>query len=416
MANILSKLKLDNHHKIERFGVVVLSLALALLIVTGTTVGSWYRVQHRKLGSQAIYTTEFKTSRTGVGGNVEQIFRNNDQTAVFVLMKFGSMANISSDAKNYQIFLTGKSSAGHTEKLICAPSGVLYIFGSTGYFGVYLKDVNGFQPQLVDMTIRHNSSLVTGEYGNAQDDDESFKYYDQFKVLFNPGGTDAVVSDSLAQGELVVRDMYENMITREKEHAYKIALNEDLEAMQKTLGLIEEYEDRLVRDKIVVPDAPRVIRGDKIEGPSMEDGSYELISSTAVTGAYDFDWKNGSIKEGYSDVTDDVVKAAAYLNEKDAERKSDEAKAEFSISGLKWYLQGEDGLVPFENQSVEGVDSTGLIQNDISNLMKAWSTYYSQKVKYQVTDMRPLLVLEINAKDGWQNYTLNDSIDLITLY
>lgn len=416
MANILSKLKLDNHHKIERFGVVVLSLALALLIVTGTTVGSWYRAQHRKLGSQAIYTTEFKTSRTGVGGNVEQIFRNNDQTAVFVLMKFGSMANISSDSKNYQIFLTGKSSSGHTEKLICAPSGVLYIFGSTGYFGVYLKDVNGFQPQLVDMTIRHNSSLVTGEYGNAQDDDESFKYYDQFKVLFNPGGTDAVVSDSLAQGELVVRDMYESMITREKEQAYKIALNEDLEAMQKTLGLIEEYEDRLVRDKIVVPDAPRVIRGDKIEGPSMEDGSYELTSSTAVTGAYDFDWKNGSIKEGYSDVTDDVVKAAAYLNEKDAERKSDEAKAEFSISGLKWYLQGEDGLVPFENQSVEGVDSTGLIQNDISNLMKAWSTYYSQKVKYQVTDMRPLLVLEINAKDGWQNYTLNDSIDLITLY
>ena len=109
MKEFLAKFGLDSHHRMERFGVSFVVLVACLVV---TTCSIFFKVQKdnkQELTTKAKYTTEFVTSRTGISGTVEEVYANKEHTKAFVLLKFDNVDSISTDAKNYQLFLTGSS-------------------------------------------------------------------------------------------------------------------------------------------------------------------------------------------------------------------------------------------------------------------------------------------------------------------
>ena len=118
---LLVKLKLDKHHRMERFAISSISLILVCALLTAYAAKLY--LDHKKivLTEQAIYTTDTVWSLSGGNVHVENIYRNEATTKVFILCKMGedTMDKMSTDASNYQMFVTG-----YTERLTNNLAGV----------------------------------------------------------------------------------------------------------------------------------------------------------------------------------------------------------------------------------------------------------------------------------------------------
>lgn len=409
MSVLREKLKLDRHHRIERFGVLFFVLVLLLSVVVTSIAIKKAKDDSVTLDNRVVYTNSFKTSLTEQSGTVEGIYKNEDNTKVFVLLKFKSMSKMSTNAENYQMFLTGSSLDMKKTDLKNVPKGCIYMFGSTGYMGIYLVDTNGFQKQIFDLVVRCNSELSskTQTASESYNGDASFTNYDQFRLYFNPGGTKCGIMECLSSDEVRPFDIYEELIVRPKELELRDTLNADLETMQTNLAVIQEYTERVARDGIVVPETPYLIAGDTITCD--ENGIYTLHTDRIVAKGFDFDWQNGSIRNGYLDALTGDLSYTQYFSTKNSEVDS----VPFSTSKLKWYYTDGSEYSASDSMSV-GIGAT--INNDITNLTSAWQTYYNNKKSHQTSDLKELLLLEIDAKDVEVNCTMNNSDTVLTTY
>lgn len=405
MEDIMAKLKLDRHHKMERFGVLFFCLILAFGVLLTTIWIKKTEDDKVTLGTQVMYTSEFTSSKSGLSGSVQSIYCSDDRTKVFLLLRFNDINSMSLDAKNYRLFLSGSDLNKEYKPLLSTPSGGIYMFGSTGYMGIYLVESRGFPEQIQRLIVRNLS-----EFGSVETDyefkDSSFEKYDQFTVYFNPGGADYTTIPSLNEGDMDVFSLYADAVTSKSEAAIRETLDESLSSMQTQLALIEEYEQRLYRDEVAVPDAPDPIRGDEITVD--EDGNLSLDTDFVVAGGYDFDWRSGSIKEGYLDDLTNGKTAVQFLTEKQSE-----GFTEMSVARLAWY--DLDGNL-IDTTSTGNLGFMATIQNDIQTLTEAWNAYFQMKQEYQRTQLESLLMLELNSQDVQNNATLNTAEDALTLF
>ena len=203
-----------------------------------------------------------------------------------------------------------------------------------------------------------------------------------------------------------VFSLYADAVTSKSEAAIRDTLDKSLSSMQTQLALIEEYEQRLYRDEVAVPDAPDPIRGDEITVD--EDGKLSLDTDFVVAGGYDFDWRSGSIKEGYLDKLTNGKTAVQFLTEKQSE-----GFTEMSVARLAWY--DLDGNL-IDTTSAGNLGFMATIQNDIQTLTEAWNAYFQMKQEYQRTQLESLLMLELNSQDVQNNATLNTAEDALTLF
>lgn len=400
-----SKLKLDRHHKMERFGVLFFCLVLAFGVLLTTIVIKKMNDDKVTLGSQVMYTSEFSSSKSGISGTVRNIYCSDDRTKVFILLKFNDLKNMSLDAKNYKIYLAGSDLNRNYQTLLSSPSGGIYMFGSTGYMGIYMVESRGFPEQINRLIVRNLVELNEIEQ-EATFKDDSFEKYDQFVVYFNPGAADYTTLPCLNEDELDVFSIYADAVTAKSEKKVREELDQSLADMQKQLALIAEYEERLVRDGVAVPERPAAIRDDEIE--VAEDGTLSLKTDFVVSGGYDFDWRSGSVKSGYLASLCDGKTPVQYLTERRAE-----GSTQFSTANLSWY-DTDGNLIDTSNTSELGFMAT--IQNDISSVIEAWSNYFQLKQTYQKTQMEELLVLELNSQDVQQNATLNMADNALTVF
>ena len=412
MEKIKQKLKLDRHHLMERFGVLMLVIMAMLVSSIGLTFAKYRKDNSETLTSQAVYTSAFTTSKTDLTGSVVDVFSNKNHTKAFVLLKFDSTESMSIDAKNYEIYLTGSNMSTSKTKLKSKPTGCIYVFGHTGYMGVYLVDNRSFTSQIIKMTVRNYSELQEAESDKqVVYDDESYNKYDQFDVYFNPGASGTTNVDCLNTKTVTPSAIYSDIVAAPMETEYKAALNDDLKNMKLQINKILDYRtSRFVNDGIAIPDMPKELKGDSVSDPD-ENGYYHLTTKTVVPGGYDVEWQTGSVKEGYLDKMCNGMSYSEFFASKEKEQSESEDDTA-SWTSTEWYRTDGSRIVMGETR----LDAETAIQNDIEGYKQALNDYYSLKKKYMTTDMYNLLLLEANTKSVDTYYTVNDSDSSIFIY
>lgn len=405
------------HYRIERFGVMVISILLLMFVLGGVCLRTSMIKNKNTRAAQAIYTTAFATSRTGVTGTVVDIYKSEDGKGCMVMLKFDNISRVSADANNYQLFLTAASSAeipGNPRHMTSAPSGSIYMFGLTGYMGVYLYSETGFGDEVLDLVIRCNSELVPVQKASTVSEDASFDKFDQLRIYFNPSGTDATVASCLNDNNFTLFNVYAELICKTREREIHDLLDTDLANMYANLEAIKEYENRLNMlttvdgYHVVALDRPEYIKGDAIEKD--ENGDYVYTCEMTAPRGLNFEWRNGSVIDGYlSALLPEGMSYSKWLSNLNKQ----EGRLVVPKS-TDWYLS--DGTSWADYGAYDMTGSAADINATITALTTEYQNYFTNKQLYQVTHLRSLIDLESEARSVEMNYTINTSEDVLRLY
>ena len=393
-----------------------------MCILTSTIIVSKVRYDTKALSGQAQYTSSFTMSLSGAQGSVLGVYTNDDHTKCFLLLKFQDVSSVPVDANEYQLFLSGCKKDMTYSELKSKPDAMIYQFGATGYLGVYLYSATPFPSQIMNLYLRSTKNITVGT-STAQYSDETFNKFDQAAIYFNPGGTYATKASFLNEKKWTVFDIYEELISRPAEVAYRNLLRNDLVEMRKQKSLMDEYANRLVKDGMTEPSTPAVIANDEKNVLTLTDNDAWLYLDTKVVvpNGYSFNWENGMVKKGYltqltgSDSLSDWKK---YLDE----HKNATEDTSFDIDSIKWTDTSGNVFTPElssnDDDEVDSTSKTARVSQEINQLKTAWQAFYDAKVKYQTTDLQNLLQLEYDAKDIETSYTINtnESGKLITFW
>lgn len=393
---------LTPHYKIERFGVSVTALLILMCVVCGSIMVKHNTEISHMVGNQVQYTENGTTSKTGHAFTVDGVYNSTDGTQCFLLLHFDDMSSMSRSASDYQMFLTGSSyNLGKTD-LLSNPQGSIYVFGSSGYMGLYLTDQAGFQSQILKLTLRCKEELADGkEVDVSKYSDVSYTTYDQADIYFNPGGSDKNVIAFLDDGNMDVITMYYQMVIAGKEQTLRDTMNAQLETMQTKLALITEYENRLDDDEIVwTSNVSPEIKNDKVTYDE-EKELYYLDTAYTCPQGLNFDWQDKTVQDGYLKSLTSSTYTSFY------KQKQAEVSSTPSYSRLTWYMN--DGSEFDYNGYTLGSAQTN-IKNDIDACILAWQEYYSAKNVYQ-TGLFEFLELENDLSESWSKYTVVTTID-----
>ena len=432
------------HHAIERFGVIFLTLVILMGTLTTTIVVRKNAADAQQLSNRAIYTTKVVMSRSQVTGSVVSVMTSEDKTKAFLLLKMDDMTRISANAEDYIMFLTGSDATLGRTALISRPSGGIYMFGTTGYMGVYLVNNEPFPSQVLNLVIRgvkDLSSVSTAQEAHAVGGDESFEKFDQMRIGFNPGAFGATHAAFLDAPKINMLDMYREAIVKPAEADYKKVLQSDLQYMFEQQRLANQYIDRLVQGtdgtKLAAPTVPSAIANDTISAMSYDgvplnwsnnrngwvDSSGNLSSNYYLNlktdyvypGGYDFNWQTISATEGWLDDLRGNMTVDAYLqNQRDAKAAADSNREKsLNLDSMGWFYT--DGTI-FRLDNNSSDEKAKSITQHIELLKQAWSSYFETKVKYQTQDLQNLLYLERESKTVTETYSDNFADDVLTLY
>lgn len=465
-----SVMKLDKHHSIERWGVLFSILAVTFSLVT---VGAWNSASTYKqsqLDTISLYTRDFTTSRTQLTGSVDGVYVNKDRTSVFVMMHFATPTKVATDANTYQAFLTGATPDFRQQSLDKNVKGKIVTFGSTGYIGVLLTSGTPFEQQILNLTIRANDELVytpQDERRVSEDmkNDASFAEYDQWRVYFNPGvkalaqkvnpieaDTTTVEGDTVEETQtnvstktldgvrvikaldtpnLDVGKLYAEVVTQDKESKIRGELYNTLGKLRADLATIDSYETELGHTKTADGDFLVPIRGDKpqpsvvsIAGdviidrktgesakPTTPVRDLDLKTSWVSPNGYNFDWRKGSVVDGYlNELVPVGQKYGDFLTAK-ARAKSPEA---LQASQIQWKLtDGVPLTEAVQNRSKTVLEPLLRLQTNLEN---AYSVYYQDKEVYQVKYPTELLELEVTLHNVESTYSVTDSKKTLVVY
>lgn len=408
----------SRHRRMETFAVSFGILIFGILVVTVISFAMFIQQQNNTLSSKAIYTTDFSTSKTNISGTVVGVYASEDRTKAFILMKFDDVKSISTNANNYQVFMTGINGQKRRETLKSSPAGSVYVFGNSGYMGIYLVNNEGFPTQILDIVVRANAELVkksdnaSNEYAN----DESFSNYDQFRIYANPGATDATVLKCLSNGNApTVKDLYNEAVVTNQEAAIRKDLYADLDDMITAQANIKEYTDRLTaQDGVQVPAQPDSINGDSVA--KLKDGTYAYDFKSVVPGGYNFEWQNRYVADGYlkglyEQLGDPTMTSDALFAKMNKEAQLTKSGVDTSI---QWRLT--DGTLLDDLKSGSNSGRYQQIYADTEGLVTAWQNYYSAKEKYQRTDLGRLLDLEATTDLVVSSSSINTNDNVLRLY
>lgn len=420
MAKMKEFFKNHRHYRMERFSAIFIVLVVLFSMVTVMCFVKYIQKQNVDLSTKAMYTTEFRSSRTDAAGDVVGIYTSKDKTKALALLKFDDIRKVSTNAKNYQAFLTGAKVQGNDSTLHGTPSGSIYMFGNSGYMGIYLVNNASFDSQVLDLVIRANSELVAPNSADSDKakEDKSFAEHDQIEIFFNPGASEVKSLDVLdAKGVPSVSDLYKAAVITDQEADIHKKLSDHLKKMQVDLNNIAEYTDRLLNtDGVQVPEAPAQIKGDKIEESGSGDNKVLTYKPASVLpGGYDIDWQNKSVTDGF---LNDLIKKTdtpMMTYEQFFAQKNKESKVSSDFkTDMTWVLK--DGTALKDIATGSSKDRYTTITNDIQELTSAWSTYYSDKRNYQVSELTSLLELESDIANVKTSASVNASDDVLICY
>lgn len=399
-----------SHYKMERFTATFAILIICIGMVGGMCLHRDFKNQDTSIQTKAKYNSEFTTSKTDIKGKVIDVYASEDKKRAFVLFQFEDVSEVSTDANQYRSFLTGAPIKGNSRHVKGKPAGSIYVFGNTGYMGVYLVNDEGFTPQVLQLTVRSLKELKSNEMSKSKSEqaknDPSFAENDQFDIYANPGAKDATNIACLnSEKAPTITELFNQTVGKTMEKELKTQLVTDLNQMKASLTKIDEYSSRLTKqDGVQLPDAPELVAGDSITvdnngtKDNQDDDKFVTKFGKIAAGGYDFDWQHGHVGNGWLEKliakTDSPnMTPEQYFSMQVKARRSNNANSAGSLTDIKWMMK--DGT-PLEDLNT-GNSDTGRytdINKDCQNLVNAWQDYIRIKVQYQTTDLEKLLALD----------------------
>lgn len=434
------KLKLDAHHGIERFAVIVGVMTLFGAIIIPSAGATAWVANSNKLGDTAVWVSTFKTSKTLLGGSVDGVYTNEARNKALVVMHFDPTAKISYNAEDYQAFLTGSDLDDGAALNPVATSGVdgdFYVFGSTGYMGVMLTADEAFEPQIMNLTMRANNEL---NYDTEKSEtttttaptDTTFGTYDQWRVFVNPGAKGTTNLAAMDSTNFDPAEAFYEIVLKATETTDRATLDASLKLMRTNLAQIDTYSSELANTKVndggsslylTVPKVPESVAGDSVTGESVAtattatDGSQStlaLATTKTVAGGFNFDWRSGNVYEGY---LKDLVPAGKSYSEFLSGYGSTAdinaaATAGSGVDSMQWLLNDGTDLQHDYRTSDSMIQPLTTVMN---NLSQAYQDYYASKVEYQTTQLSALLNLEVKVRDVQSNSSVKNA-EFLTVY
>ena len=269
--------KFGSHYAIERFGFVFLTLFLCMSLLLGVIFSQKVKSDHKILTGRAVYTSSFTMSLTGVAGFVEGVYTNEDHSKCFLLWHFDDMTQLPVSVDEYMFLLKGYDlSTGIHPFTKCNPATSFYVFGNTGYMGLYFYQQSGFESQVLELTIRSLNNFPGNsgrDEAQGMSGDTSRYSYDQGIIYFNPGGSYATRVSFLDKEDWSPFDVYNEIITVPQEVSIRNLLKTELSNMHRLRLMMNEYERRLTGYGVLPSEVPVEIATDNI---------YATLSSVSV--------------------------------------------------------------------------------------------------------------------------------------
>ncbi|MET0886600.1 MAG: hypothetical protein ABWX92_09140 [Mycetocola sp.] len=422
---LATTLRLDSHHAIERFGIFFGVVVVTFVLIFSSASVSAVTNQAAKMDSTTLYTPTFTTSKTQLGGDVNGVYVSSDRTRAMVLMQFNDPSSVSANAKKYQAFLTGSTAALADEALKTNITGEIVTFGSTGYMAMVLDSDAPFEQQILNLTMRANSELVylPSESRKVRKDLEgqkTFSEFDQWRLYFNPGASGATKSKALDGERFDAGSVYAALVVAPEEETIRNSMDEQLAQMRVDQTRISEYESEIRRTNvdgvfITAPDVPEQIAGDEISGTPAADknpSTLKLETDWVNPRGFDFDWRNGSVAEGYlEDIVPEDESYVTYLTDK-AVLTDDDDSGSLRVNDLVWNLS-DGGLLTDYGTSNKAMKPLFDIRNGLS---QAYQDYQKHKDDYQVDAYTELIELEVDLLNVRSGASTNDDEKALFTY
>ena len=402
---------MNKHKKIERFMFMFFSILIPLVLMSFISIYNKFGVDSNTLSSRAIYTTEAVFSRTNQVGKVVGVYTNEDKTRGMVLIKFDDGVNISSSASDYKVFTTASNLKKGKENISSKPEGSVYVFGTSGYIGLYFVNNAGFESQIFKSTIRMEKEFKTVDDKVVKGKElsgESYSKYDQADFYYNLGASQATKLNTLANADFSVQDFYVEALGTKVNNDKVAQINERLNRMSKLMLQIREMKSRLEsisidNTKLVVSDIPNEIKSDNFSG-SGEDILYS--TDYVYPGGLNFNIKDVDLKTGYfksinnSKLNPDNLTLSRFLVKL---KKDQENSTYMSKFEPKWTMSDGSTLEDFVKNI--GVDNAAVssMNDNIQTYVKLINDYLTDKIAYQTGDLRDLLSLDIVLENATTN-------------
>lgn len=434
----------SRHYAIERFGVVFIILSILMSSLTISIVWRKRSADKELAENRVIYTSSMSMSKTGARAEIIKFMVDKTRTKGFLLWKFEpeAMSSISIDAKDYQLFISSATkNFEHDAPGNNQPAGRFFVFGQTGYMGLYLVNSQPWDSHMMNIVLRNTKDYSGKDVSDEGLTDKTFAWYDQGSIYFNPGGKNAEHA-SFLDSKLNLMDMYKEAVIYEREAEIKETLKEDLISMDRVYRNATWNMERLTSGQdgatLANPGFPELIANDrmivKADGKELqwddaqngwidEEGTvykkdslvYYYEPTTVLPGGYSFNWQDVSIDTGWLDDLRGNISIESYFNSQAELRKTEKVSDDVNRN---WTYTDGTAFVPVvvSNEDTT-VDPTVVnLSKDIEQLSKNWSDYISLKSKYEYEDLLSLLYLEREVNNVVSSYSVNESEDVITLW
>lgn len=427
MKNIKDKFFLGRHQKMERFslGFFVLSILLVFTMVVGFRQ-NMIKNSHL-ISDKAMYNELIQTSKTHVQGTVLGVYGNKTHTKSLVLLHFPDINKISTDAKNYNVFVTSADVDGNQRRFTSKPTGGVYVFGDTGYVGLYLVNNAGFDKQILQVTVRANLELVAKDNANSEEKpegkegDTSFAKFDQFTIYCNPGASQVEYIKALeGEGSPDASILYRDAVSDKETLLAKEINKKQLENIEIALNNVKEHTKRIEKRGVVIPNLPEVLVGDTISREKKgEKIVYKYNVKNDFKGALHFDWQNKSIQDGfvkdamknYKNLT--VSSGKDFLVAQALDAKENPTSLNLNIKD--WKLK--DGrLIEDLNTETNSNDEYVSLNKACQDYVKVLDDYYKLKLDYQTKTQVDFIRSEVLLGMVSDLQTTYFGDDVVTVY
>ena len=441
------------HHSIEFFGAT-LAILLSLLFVDVAGILMYTANADRDyLSGTPYYAEAYSTSLSGLNGRIVGFYTNEDNTRVGIMLHTDNIANMSTDALQYEVYFRGfnVSKGDYTKITLNNPSGGYYVFGNTGYSMIYLIQSGGFKEQAAEIIVRSNETVVEGQgSGDAADEvaalkqwNKTFEYYDQFRLIVNPSATGATKVDFLdsKDGNVDVMAAYRYCVLDAEEDTVRQKLYNDVAQLNTYMRQINAYKKSLEENMGVrVPALPAAIAGDRfvncpetakdesgneIKTPceldtvtaipaivTGEDGSTKEVSYPVYIANYvyprgvDFDWMHHKLSEGNVDFFDGLL-ATGQTKERFLRNLPLQEMTNAAERLDVTMFRRTDGTPLDANINVSTMEDDKRIYEAVTAYITAVNSYQQLKQQYQTGDLVAYLTLQYNMEVSGQSFTSN---------
>lgn len=290
----INKFKLESHYTMERFCVVFISFVLVLGLIAASAIHQKIENSKITLTAQAIYgdgDTLFSLTQDVV--KIDGLWANKDHTKGIILIHLpGGMANMSTQAKDYQMLMTGVNG-----KLENQPTGTIYVFGSTGYIGLGFTDSAGFKPAAYKIILRNLSYMNEGDQEAAakeHEGEESFMHRNQIQIIANFAATGAPIAKFYSKPDYTATDIYNELVQSQLIKEKITECDTIVSDINTSMRKANEYARRLEMAGITMEEnLPAEIFGDAIttakdtSSPVFFDPNYMMSMSSGFLNSTD---------------------------------------------------------------------------------------------------------------------------------